>query len=266
MSQRVGELRVLIERPVADDQRDVALARGQAEPVLLVAAQQEHPGQPGVDVGTGEVHRVVVVPERRGGLLQRVGVGPRPGGDAAGDRARPGVAVVLVRGAGRQHRVGRVAVVLGWGAAAVQVQHGRDVELVAQRDLGRLPRPGPDRGAGERAVVGHQPGAAPGQHLHVDGPGDQLVCRSARAADARRSGGQGHRQRHRERPRQRDGAGQDSPGRPGARQGAGAAGQGQERDPRLCPGQQQHDPAEDPVLEEHRVVPLEEQADQDRAE
>ena len=72
--RRVEQGPVRRERPVADGHRQVAVAGRQAERVLLVVVDEVHPEQAAPDVLGGGRHGVVVVPERRGPLLHRVGV------------------------------------------------------------------------------------------------------------------------------------------------------------------------------------------------
>jgi hypothetical protein len=81
VDRRIPERPVRLERAVADHQRQFALARGKPERVLLVVAHQVEAGEPAVDLRAGEVHPVVVVPERRRPLVHRVGVLPHVDGD-----------------------------------------------------------------------------------------------------------------------------------------------------------------------------------------
>lgn len=123
---RVAQRAVRRERPVADHQRYVLVACGQRQRVTLVVAYDVEPSQPAVNLRAGEVHPMVVIPEGGGPLLHRVRVLlgsllKRPAGPL-------GCAGGL---AGGQQQVGWVAVVLRWGAAAVQVYGDRHGELVA---------------------------------------------------------------------------------------------------------------------------------------
>ena len=108
------------------------------------------PNRPAPDVLGGRRHGVVVVPERRGPLLHRVGV------DAA-SRGHPSRRVGRHTGEHRcgrdtdgQQQVGRVAVALGRRVAAVQVGDGRDGQTVAHGDLGGPSRPRDEGRSGER--------------------------------------------------------------------------------------------------------------------
>jgi hypothetical protein len=97
--------------------------------------------------------------------------------------------------------VGRVAVVLGWGLAAVEVDHDRHGQPVVVGDDGSSPPPGLDRGPGEGPVVPPLLGPQPGQDLDPGGLlGDLVVVAGAVAAGG--SQHRGHRQRHLERLRQ----------------------------------------------------------------
>ncbi|MCW2872263.1 MAG: hypothetical protein JWL99_3583 [Streptomyces oryziradicis] len=74
VEQLPGEAATVVgdEIAVADHQRYLGVARGQPEPVLLLVPQQVHPGEPGHHVVAGDVHRVVVVPERHRRLVVEV--------------------------------------------------------------------------------------------------------------------------------------------------------------------------------------------------
>ncbi|KNB50580.1 hypothetical protein AC230_21840 [Streptomyces caatingaensis] len=84
----VAEGAVLLERPVAQHQRDVPVAAREREPVLLVVADEEEAGRPAPHLRGAEVHAVVVVPERRRPLRQRIHVTAAAHGRPAGAGAR----------------------------------------------------------------------------------------------------------------------------------------------------------------------------------
>ena len=71
---RIEERAVLIKRAVADHERDVFLALGEGQGVLFVVADDVKPGESPPDLGSCEVHAVVVVPERGAALLVRIDV------------------------------------------------------------------------------------------------------------------------------------------------------------------------------------------------
>ena len=221
------------ERPVGDHHRQVPVARRQIQPVLLLVAEQVEAGQPAPDLRAGEVHPVVVVPQRRGPLLVRVAVVA----EAVPDVARlvlvvVGVVVGVVLG---QHEVHRVAVVRRRHVAAVQVHHGRPGQPVAVPDGDGLAPAGPEGRSGELAVVAPDLGLHPRQDLHPGGPLHDLVRgpprgRPGAGLDRRRPEGQREALRQRQRTAQQLGgllpvgrraAGHAEQGRGGQGGGAG---------------------------------------------
>src|SRR5262245_46749652 len=81
----VEQSAVLCERSVAEHQRDVSISPGQRQRVLLVVVDEEEPGQSSVDLRSREVHSVVVVPECRGRLVERIDVVPLPMAELSAD-------------------------------------------------------------------------------------------------------------------------------------------------------------------------------------
>ena len=112
-------------------------------------------------LGTGEVRAVVVVPEGRGPLLQRVYV--VPGADRGVPELAPGVGVkrvvavpargVVGAGALREKQVGRVAVALRRSHTAAQMDRDRNRYLVALTYQDFTPAPRFDGRTGEDAFV-----------------------------------------------------------------------------------------------------------------
>ena len=128
--------RVGVQVPVGDDQRDLAVAAGQAKCVLFAVAHQVHPGEPGVDVQPGDRHGVVVVPERHGVL---------------------GVRILDQLRAAPETRVVRPPVVLRIGAGAVQMRDGPRGQLRHAFDgwIAFAARPG-GRRFGDGTLNGHE--------------------------------------------------------------------------------------------------------------
>ena len=143
----------------------------------MLVLDDEHAGEASIDVRTGEVHGVVVVPEARGGLLERIAVGP-------GHRARPTARTHRPRlwDAWWENEIRRKAVELRRRAASVEVQHRRHGQLVPELELQRAPGPGAHSWPGERPVVRPQPGASARKDLDVrltgDEPGPILFARA----------------------------------------------------------------------------------------
>lgn len=184
----IDELGVLAEAAVGDDEGQLTLIARQPQVLLGRVAQHECPGHAGVDVRTREVHRVVVVPERRRALVERVLVDP---------------------GGARPDEVRRVAVVLRRHDAAVQVVDDRDVELVGHGQVQRVALRRLDGGAREEAVVAGDLRRAPGQDLDSLAP-----HRHSRPAVTTRTKGGQPRQVRPEGPRQGDRAREEGPGGP----------------------------------------------------
>ncbi len=181
---RVPERPVGGERPVADHQRQIPVTAGEGQRFFLLVTDQEEPGQAAVHVRTGEIHRVVVVPEGGCPLPQRIPVVPLANGGRSGESLGGPV------GPDRQDQVGWIPVVLGRGAAAVQMRDGRHLQFVAHPHADLTARSGDDGRSGEKAVVAPDPGRQPGQNLDVSGPRGEPVVVGAGA----RPGDRRHRQ------------------------------------------------------------------------
>src|SRR5215204_4942927 len=155
---------VLLEGPVADHEWNVLLAFRQGEVVFDLVADDVEAGQPLVNLGTGEVHAVVVVPERGCRLVHRVDVLLGPAiypthRDAA-------VAFVPVeRAVSRQDEVCWVTVALGRRHASVQVDYRRHRQFVALVDHDLPSALGLDSGTWEIALVAPDSGIEPRQDL-----------------------------------------------------------------------------------------------------
>jgi hypothetical protein len=198
MMRRIAERAVLVERPVGDHQWDVAITGGQPERVLLVVGDNVEPGQAPVHLRAGEIHPVVVVPQRRPPLPHRVGV---------------------VAPAGGRDEIGGVAVAVRGGVSAVQMHCDRYRQVVAVGDHRRAPGAGDECRAREPPVIAEDPGTQSRQDLHVRLALSELVEVGGRVA-ACRPRDRWDRQRDRVRAGQPGRAAQNSPvwprGRPRA--------------------------------------------------
>ena len=140
----VAEGAVDVERAVRDHQRDVVVALGQVELLVVRVVEDVERGQAGEQRLRRLAVRVVVVPERRRVLDVRVLVQP----------------LLAVR-----DRVVRMAVELRLGHAPVQVHVQRAPGIVDLADLDRLPALGADRRPREQPVVAEHRGLEVGQDL-----------------------------------------------------------------------------------------------------
>src|SRR5215207_1567290 len=137
---------------VADHERHVLLTLWERQRVLLVVADYVEPSEAPPHLRSGEVHAVVVVPERSGSLLQRVGVVFE-----ATTRShivhRTMFAARIVRRSPRHDEVRRVAVALGGSTSPVQVRGDRHRKLVGLSHDGLSTAAALYGGAGEDALV-----------------------------------------------------------------------------------------------------------------
>ena len=132
VQRRVVQGAVFGERTVADGERDFLVAARQGQAQFLVVTEQVESGEAAPDLGAGEIHAVVVVPESGGALLVRIDV---------------------FAGVAGLQQIGRVAIAFGRGAAAVQMRHDGQRQRVAQTHGQTAAAPGFDGGTGERTVV-----------------------------------------------------------------------------------------------------------------
>ena len=182
----VEELAVGGEVAVVEDEGDFVLAAGEMEGVFDVIADEQHAEEAGVGVEAIEAHGVVVIPERGGVLLERVGA------DAglAGDEPVFGVAVVFGGGLGAVKMGGGADVGDVVAAAMEGVVDGKEVlcgEVVDPLDLEGFAGAGFDeRCEGSWAVAPHAGGGDVAMDLGVDllhGDGEGAVAVLERGTD-----------------------------------------------------------------------------------
>ena len=147
----VEELTVGGEVAVVEDERDFVFAEGRSRRVFDFVAEEEHAEQAGVGVEAVEAHGVIVVPERGGVLLERVGAGA----GFTGDEPVFGVAVVFGGDLG--------AVKMGDGADLGEVgpQPWREWSMGRKCFVGRLLTQVIWRGSPQRASMSGARGLGP---------------------------------------------------------------------------------------------------------
>jgi hypothetical protein len=153
--------------------------------VLLFVAQYVETCEPPPDLGTREVHAVVVVPERGRPLAVREGVVEGALADDVQHVVSTVASVSRPVAPDRRHDVCGVAVVFRRGDAAVEVDHRRHRQLVAVADDGAAAAPGLYGGTGEDAVVGPDFGLQARQYLGVGDPLGDLVVVGVRVGARR---------------------------------------------------------------------------------
>ncbi len=151
IARGIQQLARRTERSVADEERELSVTAGQAQCRLLLVAVKVHSDQAQPHLRAAEVHAVVVVPERRGPLVERVVVGELALVNG------PDHVQVVVPPRRWQHVVERVAVRRRRRQRAVQVAHDGHGQVVAHPDAGAASAGGFEEGARELAVVPPDP-------------------------------------------------------------------------------------------------------------